>query len=250
MKTTEARRLIWNGLLDLVYPPVCLVCGAEREAGIWCDTCRDDVKPILPPFCDRCGIPVEAERLVCRRCETEAPPYSWSQAAGQYSGQLAKAIQRYKYNGKLALAEPLGILLARSLDAPPSPLLVLPSGERLEFDAVVPVPLHPAKIRQRGFNQSERLARVVCRERGWQIDTKGLVRTRNTKQQATLKGQERTSNVAGAFAVRSPLHFQHQSVLVVDDVLTTMATVSECARAVREAGAKRVCIVALARGTT
>lgn len=242
--------LIWNGLLDVLYPPVCLVCGTE-QADPLCPVCRREIEPIPRPYCDRCGIPISADRLVCVSCETEGePPFAWSQAMGRYAGALRQAIHRLKYEQKTGLALPLGRLLAHSLDSPSSPLLsaCLPSSLPA-FEAVVPVPLHPSRLRKRGYNQAELLARVVAEERGWNLDTRGLRRIRRTQTQTALSPAERAANVQGAFTARSPLYFSGQSVLLVDDVLTTTATMRECAKVVQEAGAKRVCIVALASGS-
>ncbi len=246
---TEAVTLAWNGLLDLVYPPCCLLCGKRLEEGALCPACIRGFAPILPPFCDRCGGYVEAGRRVCEACETgPGTPYQWSQAMGKFEGGLRDAILRFKYGGKATLAQPLGSLLARSLDQPPSPLLTSTLGEPLTFDAVVPVPLHPSKLRQRGFNQSERLARIVAQERGWHLDANGIVRVRKTRVQASLDGAQRIDNVRDAFACRPQQRYAGQSVLIVDDVLTTGSTAREVARIARDAGAKRVCVVALARG--
>jgi ComF family protein len=243
--------LIWNGLLDVVYPPRCVVCGARQEAGALCPACLREIekRPLLPPFCDRCGVQVPAGRIVCVACEEgPEPPYAWSQAMGQYTGTLRDAIHRLKYGGKTSLAPPLGRLLAQSLRDTPSPLLPAPADDRAAFDAVVPVPLHPSSQRRRGFNQAERIARVLAQEWRWALDVRGLRRLRATRTQTALTPAQRAANVRGAFAAREPLCFQGKSVLIVDDVLTTSATLTECARVVREAGATRVCIVALARG--
>lgn len=245
----ERVALVWNGLLDIVYPPCCLVCGARQEEAL-CAACRNDIRPVAPPFCDRCGVPIPADRLVCEACEAgPEPPFAWSQAAGQYTGTLRRAIHRLKYDGKTALALPLGQLLAQSLDRSPTPLLPLsPEAGRPAFDAVVPVPLHPTRLRQRGFNQAERIGHVLCQERGWRLDAEGLRRVRRTRSQTILSPRDRALNVQDAFAAREPMRFAGQSVLLLDDVLTTLATVRECARVVREAGAVRVCVAALAQG--
>ena len=215
--------LVWNGLLDLIYPPRCLVCGIDLDEGALCPVCERSFKPILPPFCDRCGEPVPAERLVCRRCELgPEPPFAWSQALGQYDGTLLQAIHRLKYDGKAALAAPLGRLLARSLETP-SPLFdPQRPQDRPAFDAVVPVPLHPSRLRRRGFNQAERLARIVAKQHGWKLDAQGLKRLRRTPSQTAMTLEQRTANVYGAFASTEPLRFDGQAVLIIDDVLTTV----------------------------
>ncbi len=241
---TEFLKQAGSQLIDLVYPPVCLVCGAEREAGCLCDGCIRDFCPVLPPFCDRCGVPVAADQIVCVSCAMSAPPFSWTHALAHYDGKLLHAIHRLKYHRKTALARPLGTLLARSLDSIP-----LLHEHTPAFDCVVPVPLYWSRLQKRGFNQSELLAEVIAEERGWRLDTATLKRTRFTRTQASLtERSERLANILGAFETSTPLAFQGQSVLLVDDVLTTLGTVRECARVLRNAGAKRVCVAALARG--
>ncbi len=257
MRTLAAA--VWNGLLDLVYPPVCLVCG-DFQDDVLCPICINSFVPTMPPYCDRCGAPAPSGQTDCHSCARGGGvPYSWSHALGVYNGALLHAIHRLKYDGRTALAPPLGRLLARSLDALPSSLLTDPSlteplnptldpASSLRFDAVVPVPLHSARYRHRGFNQAELLAKSVAAERGWKLDTDGLKRVRNTPTQTKLNADERAENVRDAFQMRSAEHFAGKSVLLVDDVLTTSATLSACALAVRNAGATRVCIATLARG--
>jgi competence protein ComFC len=238
--------IVWNGLLDLLYPPRCLVCGAMQEEAL-CALCRKDIRPLTPPFCDRCGLPVPASQLVCEACEAgPEPAFAWSHAMGHFTGTLRDAIHHLKYHGKTALARPLGELLSRSLNAS-SPIFPaeIPAGQPA-FDLVVPVPLHPAKLRERGFNQAEKIARVLAQERGWLLDTRGLRRIQHTRSQTNLSFDRRLTNVQGAFAASEALYFAGRSVLLVDDVLTTRATMSECARVVSQAGARRVCVVALA----
>ena len=244
---TQARYVV-NGLLDLLYPPVCLLCRKRLEEGAMCAECQRKITPILPPFCDRCGVSVRPDRTVCEPCENGMePPFAWAQALGSYDGTLKEAIHRLKYDGKAALAEPLGLLLARSLTAS-SPLVKFRDNQPA-FDAIVPIPLHPARQRERGFNQSERIARVVSREMNWRMDASGLRRVRRTRPQARMdNAEERAANIRDAFAARSPLHFENQHVLLIDDVITTTSTVKAAANAVRDAGAARICVLALARG--
>ena len=243
MELLEGARLVWNGVLDVIYPPKCLVCGAE-EAEPLCAACRGEVLPLHPPFCDRCGVPVAAGRLVCPPCETGPEPYfAWSQAVGQYTGVLRTAIHRLKYESKGALARPLGELLSGAFDTS-TPLI----SKCQQFDCVVPVPLHPSKLRSRGFNQAERIARVAAEQRAIPLDTAGLLRIRKTRTQTAFHATERRRNVEGIFDTQSPLYFDGKSVLLIDDVMTTGSTVNECARVLRNAGAKRVAVLALARG--
>ena len=243
MQIREGARLVWNGLLDVVYPPRCLVCGRE-EAEPFCSVCRSEIVPLNAPFCDRCGVPVAAGRLVCKDCEAgPEPAFAWSQAVGQYTGVLRTAIHRLKYESKGALACPLGELLADALETP-SPLL--PQGQ--QFDCVVPVPLHSSKLRLRGFNQAARIGQILAERRGWPLESGGLIRVRKTRTQTALHASERRRNIEGVFDTMTPLYFDGKSVLLVDDVLTTGSTIQECSRVLRNAGARRVAVLALARG--
>lgn len=254
MKTTSVTpntlSLVWEGLLDLLYPPHCLLCRQRLEEGALCAACLKEMQ-FLAPYraCDRCGVGVSVGDTLCEPCKQGLfPEFEWSFGVGHYSGKLRRAIHLLKYEERLALAEPLGKQLARALEAPYFPRIPLNSMGRLEFDRVVPVPLHSSRYRQRGFNQSERLAQVVVRERGWQLDTQGLVRVRATRSQANLDKPERQKNMVGAFEARTPRCFEGQSVLLIDDVLTTTATVGECAKALKGAGAVVVCVVGLSYG--
>ena len=254
MHTRRGRQLlnqlnsIGHGLLDLIYPPVCLVCGAELENGALCSSCTREFKPIQPPFCDRCGEPISVGRVVCKRCESgPGPSYDWAQAAFQYDGAVLRAVHCFKYDGKSALAEPLGLLLARSMDAK-SPLLDPDRDAKLpSFDMLVPVPLHPGRLRRRGFNQAERIALVVARERSLCVETSAVIRVRRTRTQTARTQEMRSANVRGAFRVTDADLFVRKAVLIVDDVLTSTSTVRELARTISEAGASRVCVIALAQ---
>lgn len=239
---------IAGGLVDLVYPPVCLLCETELSVGALCHKCVQDFQPVHPPFCDRCGEPISVGKIVCRRCEVgPGPAYDWAQAPFQYDGPMLRAIHRFKYDGKTALAEPLGLLLSQSLDVKTS--LVDPDrdpGLPL-FDLLIPVPLHGSRLRRRGFNQAERIALVVARERGLTLETNAIRRVRATRTQTAMSEAKRAANMRGAFHVADPGLIERKSILVIDDVLTSTNTAREVARTIAGAGATRVCVLALAR---
>ncbi len=247
---TKTLSLIGSGLLDVLYPPHCLLCRVRLAEGSLCQACLHEMQgQSTPKACERCGAGIERAGNLCEDCwEERYPAFDWAFGVGNYSGKLREAIHLLKYKERLALAEPLGSLIANTLAPSCIQKIPLTDTGQLRFDKVVPVPLHPSRYRLRGFNQSERLARVVAQQRGWQLDTKSLLRIRATHSQATLNETDRKSNVVGAFAVRPPLCFEGLSVLLIDDVLTTTATVGECARVLKEAGATAVCVVGLARG--
>jgi len=233
----------WAGLLDLLYPSCCLICG-KHEAEPFCTDCLNEIVPLNAPYCDRCGVPVAPGQLVCDHCDAgPEPAFAWSQAVGQYSGVLRTAIHRLKYHGKGALANPLGELLASSLGTC-TPL----QPQNGQFDCVVPVPLHRSKFQSRGFNQAERIARVLASRINVPLDDQGLLRVRKSSTQTAFHRKERQHNIERVFDTKTPLHFDGKSVLLIDDVLTTMATVNECSRVLCNAGATRVAVLALARG--
>jgi ComF family protein len=158
---------------------------------------------------------------------------------------MLKAIHRLKYDGRTALAPPLGKLLADALPMADALLDGRPMASA--FDMVIPVPLHPSRLKTRGFNQAELLAREVCAGTGWPLATHNLIRVKKTPTQTAMTMDERAANVRGAFALRDQGQLLHKQVLIVDDVLTSTSTAREIARVIAEAGAARVCVSALAR---
>ena len=225
-------------LLDLIYPPHCFVCRALGDASGFCGTCADAVTPVPTPFCDRCGHPFGG--AACYNCRSRQPSFIRGRAWGGYEGSLRDAIHRFKYHDRPALAEPLGVRLA-SYARTQSPAL-----HDLRFDAVVPVPMHPVRRRLRGYNQSERLARVVARELSLPLQSKWLERTQPTRPQVGLTGEDRTANLRNVFA--APSVVSGKTLLLIDDVTTTGATLNECAAALKSANAAGVYTLTLAAG--
>jgi ComF family protein len=156
-------------------------------------------------------------------------------AYGEYDGTLRKLIHLFKYGRVEPLAKPLGMLLSQALP------------RNRQFDVIVPMPLHWSRQWRRGFNQSERLARVLSARTGLPLVTNAIRRRKSTPSQAGLTGAQRRTNVAGAFEVKRRHLIDGRCVLLVDDVLTTGATAGTCAAALRRAGAREVSVVTLAR---
>jgi ComF family protein len=194
------------------------------------------------PGCARifAGLPADTR---CEECRRTPPPFEWVRAVGAYRDGLRAAVHALKFRGRVAVAAPLGALLAERGAA----LVGLTAADPAPIDAVVPVPLHPARLAERGFNQAELLAAPCARAWGRPLVTGALVRTRPTRPQTELDAAERGANVAGAFAVRRPAALAGRRVLLVDDVLTTGATARAAARALREGGAAAVGVLVLAR---
>jgi ComF family protein len=174
----------------------------------------------------------------CENCAGEDFGFRFARSAVTANAMILDIIHRYKYNHALWFEPFLADLLARQA----KPAL---AGEK--WDLVVPVPLHPLKLRQREFNQAERLARGLGCALNLPVNTRAVRRVQFTETQTVLSRPERAANVSGAFAARDELHGER--VILVDDVMTTGATTSACARALRQAGAGDVCVWTVARGT-
>ncbi len=236
--------LLLRGALDLLYPPRCEVCGRLRREPL-CADCRAQLTPLAPPVCAVCGEPFDpgaAGAPLCEECRApHRRPFSRARSAFYYDGPLVQAIWRYKYHCQRVLAQPLAELMSEALAQPPGADLDLASA-----DVISPVPLHPTRLRERGFNQSELLAEGLAAHLGKPLRHL-LARTRATHPQVDLPVPSRAANVREAFAPRLTEVIQDQRVLLVDDLYTTGATLSECARVLRRAGAMEVRIYTLAR---
>jgi ComF family protein len=206
-------RAVLLPLVDLLAPPLCAACDARlRGRAVFCAACVPSVVPALPFVSG--GVA----------------------AFALYGGAVAEALRRLKYGGRAELARPLGHLARRAARA-----------ASLHADAVVPVPLHPARLAERGYNQAALLAIEVARELEAPLWPRGLGRVRATAQQARLDRAARRDNVAGAFEARSARRIEGRRVLLVDDVCTTGATLAACAEALRAAGAAEVTALVVAR---
>jgi ComF family protein len=194
------------------------------SAEFFCVSCRT-------PF--RNAFPLDAEGR-CALCRGGLRGFDAAYCFGAYEGELRKLIHLYKYGRIKTLARPLGDLLAAALP------------RDREFDAVVPVPLHWRRQWQRGFNQSELLARAIARRTGVPV-VKALRRVQATVAQASLSNTSRRRNVAAAFRCKRPLLVEGKRILLIDDVMTTGATAASCAQALKRAGARKVTLLTVAR---
>lgn len=227
-----ARDHWWQRALDIVLPPRCVGCGA-RGAEV-CANCIAGVRP-LGPACPRCSRPSVGGRI-CRRCATRESPLRAMLAAHPFDGAVRAAVLALKYGGRTRLVPFLSAALADALVTRP-----------LEVDLVVPVPLTRARVRARGFNQAELLARPLAEARDWPLHSGALVRARETAQQTRLPARARRANVAGAFTVPDAALVRDRRILLVDDVCTTGATLEACAAPLLEAGAAGVWAIVVAR---
>jgi len=229
---------------DWFYPRVCPSCGkrSDQPARHLCWECRRRIELYEASVCEVCGLHVEgrvAHSFVCGACRDEAPRFDRARAAGRFAGVLREQIHRFKYSNALWLTRDLTDLLEGCL--------------RAHFavdgiDAVVPVPLYPVRQRERSYNQAAVLAHELAKRIGRRCETTALIRTRHTATQTALGAQHRRANMRGAFEVAKPDWLRHRRILLVDDVMTTGATLNECARVMKKAEVYQVWAVTLARG--
>lgn len=231
-------------LLDLLWPRTCEACGksAGEAAKYLCWDCLAALPVIEPPFCSRCGDPVEGEitrDYICSFCVDRAPAFDRARSAIRFRGAVKEVLHRFKYSHATYLDTDLATLLHACV-------LTHYSHER--FDAVTFVPLHPAKERSRTYNQARLLAGRLAGMMNIPLARGCLVRTRETGSQTHLGMKDRARNMAGAFEPRCQEWIEGRSFLVVDDIMTTGATVNEISRTLKAAGASKVCVVTVARG--
>ena len=223
---------MFSTLVDLILPPR---CGGCHLAGSWlCEICLRRMRRLEQPLCRRCGAELESPRGGCG-CRGRLRSLTRLRSAVAYEGPVESAIQRFKYQGWRRLASPLATLIAERV-------LV----EGLAASMVVAVPLHRDRERQRGFNQAELLAHELRRRTGLRAPPGRLLRIRTTVPQVGNDRLHRWQNVKGAFEWRGP-QLSGRSVIVVDDVATTGATLEACASALNEGGAGPVIGVTVAR---
>ena len=219
--------------LNLLFPQWCVGCG--KEGDFICYSCRRSLPRIMPPLCPRCGRP-QASGILCPGCVGWQAEIDGIRSPFRFDGVMRQAIYQLKYRNLRALVVPLAKLLHDYLGTNPMP------GE-----AVVPVPLHQKRLRERGYNQSSLLARELGKLINLPVVDGCLIRLRHAPPQArTSTVDERRSNVAGAFTCRDQ-RLQDKQVLLVDDVSTSGATLDACAGALKAAGATSVWGLVLAR---
>lgn len=229
-----------SALLDLLLPPRCLSCGTTvSAAGTLCARCWRDITFLGAPCCACCGLPFDFElaaTTLCGQCARMRPPFDRARAAMRYDAASRKLILAFKHGDRLHLAPAFGVWLRRA-------------GSELvsEADIAVPVPLHWTRLFARRYNQSAVLAHALRDAGGPPVGVDWLVRCRRTPSQGKRNAAGRERNVRAAFVVKPGRDVRGKRILLIDDVFTTGATVGECARVLRRAGAQRVDVLTLAR---
>lgn len=224
-------QLTWISL-DWLFPPRCGGCG--RSGSRWCLDCQQTTQRVLPPICPRCGQPQFRDGL-CKKCRQATPQYRALRSWGVFAGPLRNALHRLKYRRDIALGEALARHLIEMLEA-----------LNWTIDQVVPVPLGLARQAERGYNQAALLAKPLALGCHLDYNPGSLLKIRNTPSQVGLSFEQRWVNVAGSFEAISK-QVAGKSLLVIDDVVTSGATINACAEALLAAGASQVYALTLAR---
>ena len=236
---------IFGRVLDFILPVACPYCNATRgdsKVPFLCSSCWNDFSLLSGPVCPTCGRPFASPEALshapgheCGACRLTPPQFDQALSVGSFEGPLREAIHLFKYRPCRAFGKPLGIWMAAHVRT------------LTDLDIVMPVPLHKKRLRQRGFNQALLLAHRMSKAHRIPLSFDNLFRTRSTRPQVELNGEERIRNVAGAFALRRPEEVASRKIVLVDDVFTTGATLNECASVLKDAGAAHVIACTLAR---
>ncbi|HPD60666.1 MAG TPA: ComF family protein [Thermodesulfobacteriota bacterium] len=222
--------------LNFLFPPICLLCGSKDTYHARCLICKDclnSISFISHPVCVRCGKPFLTEVIrdhVCGSCLTQEPHFNLVRALGRYEGALATIIHNLKYRQKFSMVNLLNFLLDMHNHE-----ITFSS-----YDLLIPVPLHRSRLRQRGFNQTVILGNILKKKYHLPVHTNILKRISHTLPQVTLPVKARKINIRNAFKVKKPRSVKGKTILLLDDVYTTGATINECARILKKSGACRV----------
>src|SRR2546421_12101149 len=231
-----------HALTSLFYPSTCVVCAANVERSEYlCADCQRRAPRIVAPFCAKCSEPFPGaitQTFRCANCEHRVLHFECAVAAYRSRGLVRKLVHEFKYAKQRHLRYPVA--------GWPRETLSDPRLRGRHFDVIIPVPLHPARERERGFNQATLLAELLATSTTAPLRT-ALERTRYTTTQTAYDRAERMENLHGAFRLRKNRDVRGLHVLLIDDVLTTGSTLSECARVLRKAGAVSVHAATAAR---
>lgn len=233
---------VWQLAMNFLFPPRCMACGVDVDAHpSFCRDCFQQIRLISDPCCSLCGLPFEydlGQGALCGMCMHDAPPYDMARAAMHYDDLSRNLITRLKYGDR-----------SEAVAAHARQLLRAGHGLLSQADVIIPVPLHVRRLMQRRFNQSAMLAHALGDISDHPVWPDALIRIRYTKPQAGLLRRERLRNVTGAFRAnhRYASQLRGRRVLLVDDVMTTGATINACSDTLRAAGAVHIGVLTLAR---
>ncbi len=234
-----------DSMLAIFFPAVCHLCekplGDPTDANI-CGNCRDSIKKIPEPFCHICGLPVSGlstreHAPICGRCLSDSPAYGRARCAALHEDALRDAVLRFKYGKRMYIAKALAEILFECFQR---------HFQVQGFDLIIPIPIHRKRLRARGFNQSLLLAHRLSSHTGVRMARDLLQKTVDTPPQVRLGRKERITNIKGSFGVSDPHRITGSKILLIDDVLTTGATIGAAAQTLKRAKAARVDAMVLA----
>jgi competence protein ComFC len=240
-------REIADALISILFPAPCRICGAVlTRAGLLpiCDECFASLKPLRGPLCGNCGRPfasevtLDAKTLLCLACRRNVYAFEHARSFAPYTEQMVRTISLLKYEKLTRLGQWFAERLYEVIQSDPA---------LQSIDVIVPVPLHPARLRERGYNQAELIAKPLARRLNMSLGPYLLVRTKPRPARLLLSRRERWLTVRGAYEMRKGAQVDNLRVLLIDDVFTTGATLDACARALKRAGAKSVTGLTVAR---
>ncbi len=232
---------ITKNVTDFIFPSTCPCCNKTIEpTNLFCGKCFHQISFIKKPFCYRCALPLHVdapgEKLLCSDCLKKRPIYDLARAVFIYDSVSKSCILKLKYADRMEYAYPLVELLYQAGDE-----------LFLKTDIIMPVPMHWRRKLKRKYNQADLLARLLAKKTNLLYSSNNLIRSRFTEVQENKTLIERNKNVKGAFCVKYPQKIQNKSILLIDDVFTTGSTVNNCAKTLKEAGAKAVYVLTVAK---
>jgi ComF family protein len=222
----------WSAI-DWLFPPECPGC--KKRTATFCDTCQTQIKEISGNLCKDCGIPIQAPHLKCENCRNNTGIPLIMRSWAVYDGVVRNSIIKLKFKQDLGLGHQLA-----------KPLITLLNQTGWEIDLVVPIPLSKSHLKSRGYNQAALISYPISLAYGFQHSTSAILRIKETASQVRLQVEDRYQNMVGAF-LGNPAKLKGKRILVVDDVITTGATMHNCVNAIRDAGAKEVFCISVAR---
>lgn len=238
---------VLNDMSEVIFPPQCLGCAEILHTfndQIFCPTCKEQIHLITGSICHICGTTFPdspAESHLCADCLEKKPYFSCARAVFSYENIILNAIHRFKYKRHISIGETLASFMTD---------FQFPNIDYADYSIILPVPLHIKRLRERGFNQSLILARAIGEKHQMPVDFSLLKRHKFTLTQTGSNKKERKQNIKGAFEVTDKKKIAGKSIILIDDVYTTGATVNECAKTLIKAGAQKVSVLTLARVLT
>jgi Predicted amidophosphoribosyltransferases len=229
---------------EFIYPVTCSGCGsdlnASSDSGRVCESCKSSFVRIKGFVCRKCGLPLDDGGEHCYICRHKPKEFHFDNMRSSYlyKGGVRKLILKFKYSDRMFLAEDFAADMLETMEE---------NTFFKEADLIVPVPLNILRRIKRGYNQAELLARVIGKKTAKQVLTNVLLRKKITRPQFKLSKQERQENIKDSFIVKNEKALYKKNILLVDDIVTTSATVSACAKALKNSGARKVYVIALAR---